>query len=125
MLCSRAVAARRHVEQLSRSRILRNPRSLLYDRAHRLDELDEQAVRAVRRRLKSARDRLSAIACRADALSPLAVLGRGYSVTTDAQTGAVINSADNIYLGQQIRTRMKFDAITSRVESIEASSALP
>src|SRR6266850_3522629 len=47
MLRSRATAARRHVEQLSRSRVLRNPQSLIYDLSHRLDELDGQALRAI------------------------------------------------------------------------------
>src|SRR5438874_4088156 len=46
MLRSRATAARRHVDQLARSRLLRNPRLLIYDRARRLDELDAHAKRA-------------------------------------------------------------------------------
>src|SRR5205823_4731137 len=54
MLRSRAASARRHVEQLGRSRVLRNPKSLIYDRARRLDELDAHIERAVRRRLKAA-----------------------------------------------------------------------
>src|SRR5262249_20899603 len=82
MLRSTASTARARVEQLARSRVLRNPRSLIYDLAHRLDEIDEQSLRALRRRLKQWRDQLAAIASQAEALSPLAVLGRGYSMTT-------------------------------------------
>src|SRR5437763_634675 len=35
MLAQRATAARRHVEQLARSRVLRNPRAIIYHLAHR------------------------------------------------------------------------------------------
>ncbi len=106
MLRSRAAAARRHVEHLSRSRILRNPKALIYDRARRLDELDGHIERAVRRRLKSAGERLSAIACRAEALSPLAVLARGYSVTTRETDGTLIMGADELAIGDRIVTRL-------------------
>src|SRR4029450_8561446 len=55
MLRSRATAARRHVEQLARSRVLRNPKALIYDFAHRLDDLDAASARAIRRRLRASR----------------------------------------------------------------------
>jgi exodeoxyribonuclease VII large subunit len=116
MLRAKAASARRHVEQLGRSRVLRNPRALVYDLSRRLDELDSQAIRAIRRRLKSARDQLAAIACRADALSPLAVLGRGFSVTTDANTGAVLTSTDRVEIGQRVQTRLSKGSFISRVE---------
>src|SRR5205823_6102071 len=119
MLAQRAVAARRHVEQLARSRVLRNPRALIYDLSHRLDELDALAVRAIRRRLTLSRDSLAAIACRTEALSPLAVLARGYSVTTNTDNDAVISNARDVSLGQQVRTRFTSNSIISRVESIE------
>jgi exodeoxyribonuclease VII large subunit len=115
MLRSRAIAARRHVEQLSRSRVLRNPQSLIYDLAHRLDELDSQAHRAICRRLKSSRDQLAAIACRADALSPLAVLARGFSVTTREADGELIRSADQVRAGDRVVTRLSNGQLCSVV----------
>jgi exodeoxyribonuclease VII large subunit len=118
MLRSQANFARDHVEQLARSRVLRNPKSLIFDLAHRLDELDACAQRAICRRLAQSRDQLAAIACRADALSPLAVLGRGYSVTTDAETGAVLTSTDKLATGQRVRTRLASGSFESRVEQV-------
>jgi exodeoxyribonuclease VII large subunit len=106
MLRSRSAAARRHVEQLGRSRVLRNPKSLVFDRARRLDEIDGQVERAIRRRLNSARERLSAIASRAEALSPLAVLARGYSVTTREADGKLILGADELVAGDRVLTRL-------------------
>jgi len=106
MLRSRAVAARRHVEQLGRSRVLRNPKALVYDRVRRLDELDWHVERAIRRRLKFAREQLSAIASRAEALSPLAVLARGYSVTARELDGKLVLGADELTAGDHIVTRL-------------------
>jgi len=106
MLRSRAASARRHVEQLGRSRVLRNPKSLVFDRARRLDELDAHVDRAIHRRLKSAREQLSAIASKAESLSPLAVLGRGYSVTTRETDGTLVLGADELAAGDRIVTRL-------------------
>jgi exodeoxyribonuclease VII large subunit len=119
MLRGRASAARERVEQLARSRILRNPRALIYDLAHRLDELDGQALRALKRRVSRSRDQLAAVSCRVEALSPLAVLARGYSVTTDARSGTVLNSADEIAVGQRIHTRLARGSVNSVVEATD------
>jgi exodeoxyribonuclease VII large subunit len=119
MLRSRAAAARRQVEQLARSRILRNPKSLIYDLAHRLDELDEQSLRAIRRRLTSLREQLAANASRAEALSPLSVLARGYSVTLRAATGKVLRDPHDVVTGEQLITRVWRGEVYSRVERID------
>jgi exodeoxyribonuclease VII large subunit len=116
MLRGRATAARQRVEQLARSRILRNPRALIFDLAHRLDELDQQSLRALRRRVASARDQLSAVSCRVEALSPLAVLARGYSVTRRAKDKAVILSPEEVEQGELIESVLSNGCIQSRVE---------
>jgi exodeoxyribonuclease VII large subunit len=112
-LRTRVVAARRHVEQLAGRRVLRDPRSLLYDLFRRLDEADQQAARAIRRRLQAASDRLTAFSGRLESLSPLAVLGRGYSITT--RDGAVVRSSDDVALGDEIITQLRRGRIVSTV----------
>jgi exodeoxyribonuclease VII large subunit len=53
------------------------------------------------------------------ALSPLAVLARGYSLTTDA-SGRVLTSATQTAPGERVRTRLADGgAFTSRVEGVE------
>jgi exodeoxyribonuclease VII large subunit len=115
-LRGRATAARRHVEQLAKSRVLRNPKTLIYDLSHRLDELDALATRAIRRRLTAASDRLGATSARLDSLSPLAVLARGYSVTTRA-SGEIVRDANQVEPGETIQTRLSKGEVTSRVET--------
>jgi exonuclease VII large subunit len=44
------------------------------------------------------------------------VLGRGYSVTTDAETGKIITSAANTVVGKRIHTRLASGSLVSRIE---------
>jgi exodeoxyribonuclease VII large subunit len=119
VLKARVGAARRQLDQLAAMRVLRNPRLIIDDLTYRIDELDAQASRAICRRVQLLRDKLGGIASRTEALSPLAVLGRGYSVTTDAETDRVITSATDTSVGKRIRTRLKTGSLVSRVEAIE------
>jgi exodeoxyribonuclease VII large subunit len=114
-LRGRAIAARRNLDQLARGRVLREPRSLIYDRSRRLDELDEKAARAIRKRLATTNERLAAMAARLESLSPLAVLARGYSVTTRVG-GEVVRDAGQVRPGEMIHTRLARGEIASRVE---------
>ena len=52
-------------------------------------------------------------------LSPENVLARGYSITTDAATGAVIRRAEQVKAGQQLRTRVQRGEIDSVVRKRE------
>jgi exodeoxyribonuclease VII large subunit len=55
-------------------------------------------------------------------LSPVNVLERGYSITTDAATGNILRSAEEASTGQAIRTRLKrgtIESIVRRTERVE------
>jgi exodeoxyribonuclease VII large subunit len=116
-LRGQAAAARRYLEQIAKSRVLRDPRVLLYDRARRLDELEARATRAIERKIEKTGQDLSAAAARLEALSPLGVLARGYSVTIDERTGAVVRNAGDLAAGDLVRTRLAQGSFTSRVEA--------
>ena len=58
-------------------------------------------------------------ACRADALSPLAVLGRGFSMTTREDNSKLIRFADDVASGDRIRTRLANGQIVSIVTKME------
>ena len=122
-LRAQVASARRHAEQLAKSRVLRNPRSLLFDLAHRLDDLDQQSIRAIRRRVAVARDRFTAIGAQLETLSPLAVLKRGYSVTTLAESDTVLTNAAKAQAGDLIRSRLAAGELLSRVEQSIPESA--
>jgi len=48
-------------------------------------------------------------------LSPVSVLERGYSITSDAATGKVIRDAAEVSQGQALKTRLKNGQIRSVV----------
>lgn len=50
-------------------------------------------------------ERLSAIAARLEAVSPAAVLGRGYTITTRKKDGLPLRSASELQPGDRLVTR--------------------
>ena len=60
---------------------------------------------------------LTLLASHLDAVSPLKILARGYSVTIDAK-GKIIKSADDVRWGEEIRTRLHDGEICSVVQEI-------
>ncbi len=56
-----------------------------------------------------------------DALSPLAVLGRGYTVAHDAR-GRVLRDARGVSEGEGVRVRLARGALSCRVESVEGEN---
>lgn len=68
-------------------------------------------------RLTSRREALRQLQKRLSALGPEQVLGRGYSITTDAATGKVLRDSAKVKAGQKLRTRLAKGEVTSRAEA--------
>ena len=62
--------------------------------------------------------RLTLLAAQLDAVSPLRVLSRGYSVTLN-EKGSIIKSVDMLHWGEEIRTRLHDGEIYSVIQQIE------
>ena len=75
----------------------------------------------MRRRLRQARQQVEATAARLESLSPLAVLGRGYSLTQRTADGRLIHDAAELAPGEQISTRFARGEAVSQVERIVGS----
>ncbi|MEQ8849790.1 exodeoxyribonuclease VII large subunit [Botrimarina sp.] len=109
---------RERLARLAASRPLARPHALVADAARRLDELDRAASRAALRLTERSRSRLAQLGGKLDSLSPLGVLGRGYSLTTDSQ-GRVVRSVEQVAVGEQLRTRLAKGEVVSTIESVE------
>ena len=57
------------------------------------------------------------LAAHLDAVSPLKILGRGYSFTSNEQ-GKIIKSANDVHWGEEIRTRLQDGEICSVVQDV-------
>ncbi len=73
---------------------------------------------AARARLDDARARLAVAVASLDALSPLAVLSRGYALAEDAR-GKLLRSTHAVQAGERLRVRLAEGALRCRVEEIE------
>lgn len=97
---------------------VRHPRQLLAAQHLRLDELSERAERALTNRLRLVRGRLRAAAARLDALSPLAVLQRGYAIARRSDDGTVIRDAGALQVGDVLDLVLGKGAATVQVQGI-------
>ncbi len=104
------------IQQLDRlgDRIARAGRSRIEQARLRLVALSERADRAIHRGLDDRRHRLARLAAGLEALSPLGVLARGYSITL--HNDVVVRGPADVRPGDLIRTRLAAGQILSRVE---------
>jgi exodeoxyribonuclease VII large subunit len=114
-----AASARARLDALAGHRVMRRPRERVEDLVRRWDELASRAARAVRQRLRLARGQANETAARLESLSPLAVLGRGYSLTERVADGRIVRDASQLAAGEPIRTRFARGRAISRIERIE------
>jgi len=81
---------------------------------HRLENLQSRMTASLNRRRDRARYALETVVGRLDSLSPLAVLGRGYSLTRTA-TGEVVHSPAQVNTGDAIRVLLHRGSLDARV----------
>jgi len=95
---------------------LRRPLDKLTQLAQRLDDVQQRLNRAATVKHAQQTQALAQLAEQLDALSPLRVLGRGYSLTMRAGTATVLRSATDVQPGELIRTKLADGEVLSRVE---------
>ena len=99
-------------ERLARVR----PALLLKHRREAVGHLERKLQSHAGQRLRDWRGQVEALSGRLRLLGPEQVLARGYSITMDVQSGAVLRQASGLRAGQQIKTRLQVGEIHSRVE---------
>jgi exodeoxyribonuclease VII large subunit len=91
----------------------------LRDAGEELARIGPRIDLAVLRTLRDAGQGLAHRADRLGALSPERVLGRGYSITLDAETGTVLRSAGETAAGRRIRVRLAAGSVGALVEGVQ------
>ncbi len=117
-LSRRLSAARSRLEALASRRVLARPLDRIHELSARTDALQARLTRASDNRLETARHRYIQLARQLDALSPLKVLTRGYSITENTRTSSVVRSVHDVQPGDVLRTRIADGSMLSEVSEI-------
>lgn len=112
----RLSAGRARLEALASRAVMRRPYQRIQESARRLDDLEQRTLRGLRQRLVQAQQQTKALTARLENLNPLAVLGRGYSLTQRAD-GRIVRDAGELSRGEPLLTRFARGQAVSRVES--------
>lgn len=123
-LQSKAARARWQLESLAKRRSFTHPLERLREQTRRLDEFADRALRAWRTRLNAARQQVQARAAQLEALSPLQVLQRGFTLTFPAGDRTPIKSASELRAGDRIDTFFQSGKVTSEVVNVEPNAKL-
>jgi exodeoxyribonuclease VII large subunit len=116
-LRGKTAGLRAQLDQLAACRAFRKPFERLQLLARQLDELAARATRGMNHRLERSRATTERYAAHLESLSPLAILGRGYSLTHRIRDGQLLRTATGVTVGDQLRTRLAQGEIISRVEA--------
>ena len=108
-------ASRRQLTLLSNNACLQNPMQYLKLRRQTTDNYNNRLISAYERMLSANKQRFLSMTAKLDAMSPLKVLTRGYSMTQDAD-GGLITSVSQVNQGDHIRVCLS-DGVASAVVS--------
>jgi len=112
--------ARQRVDQLADRPAFRKPLDRIRAAEQKLDDLAGRLHRTAQRFVGNCRERLAATAEQLDALSPLNILKRGYSLTRRGD-GTVVRAVADVVPGEVISTRLPDGEILSKVVSASES----
>ncbi|HXH77616.1 exodeoxyribonuclease VII large subunit [Nocardioides sp.] len=111
----------RGLDDLRGRPVMRDPRTILDVRSDEVTELRERARRHLTHRLDRAADDIGHQRARAQSLSPLATLQRGYAVVQDAD-GHVVTSVDEVLAKQRLSIRVADGRIAATTTGTEKVS---
>lgn len=114
----RIVDLRSRVQEQALSHAFDEVKTSLRNARRRYDAASAACTGAVEFSLQEARERLGRAAVSLDALSPLAVLQRGYAIAQDA-SGRPVRDAASVAAGDELIVRLAKGKLNTRVETVE------
>jgi exodeoxyribonuclease VII large subunit len=115
----RADAAAR-LDRAGRAVAQQSPEARVRFQRQRLQAAARAVTRATRARAQRGRQGLGEAAARLQALSPLAVLGRGYGLVRRAADQSIVRGPDDIEAGERLAIRVDQAELEALVEAVHA-----
>ena len=108
---------RQTVSALAGARSLKSPINYLNDQRLRLDYTHRRLSAASAELLNRNRQQFVSLTSKLDAMSPLKVLGRGYSVTLN-EKGKLVKSVETVKSGDRLTVQMEDGKILAQVQEV-------
>lgn len=118
---ARLARGRREQRELAQRLAHRHPERVLGRARGQLAQLSGRMAAAMREQLSSRREAFGSCAAQLDALSPLAVLARGYAIAT--RDGIAILSSQELAPGDIVKVRVAHGGFRAKVTLVEAPAS--
>ena len=112
-------ASRQHLNALAASPALQSPTGYLEQKGQQLLLLKNRLISAQNQSLAARKQKYIAAAAKLDAMSPLKVLTRGYSMTRK-EDGTVVRSVSQTEIGERVRISLEDGTLCATVMNKEA-----
>ena len=103
---------------LRESYVLRQPLNIVIQYEQMIDDLRKDMAIRIDHFLKMRSESFNHLAEKLEVLSPLAILSRGYSITTRLPGGGIIKDSKSLKKGDLVETKLGQGKFTSKVEEI-------
>ena len=107
-------AARQHLSALACASVLQDPGAYIAQQRKNTEFLKNRLAAAQNQSVAQKRQRYIAAVSKLDAMSPLKVLTRGYSVT-QTESGEIVRSAGQVKAGDRVRIRVSDGSMTAEI----------
>ena len=106
--------SRRQLDMLAKKRVLQSPMHYIEDKRLALDYVHRRLIASSQQLLAGKKQKFISLTAKLDAMSPLKVLSRGYSVTHRAD-GSVLRASSEVAPGDEITVRLLHGSIRAEV----------
>lgn len=110
-------AFREKINSLACTAVMRNPMNYIEEKRMALDKIVAQLLKNASSVISIKKAAFIHLASTLDAISPLKVLGRGYSITTDMD-GYVIKSVEDVSMGERIRLKLNEGSLQCIIDAV-------
>ena len=115
-LKSQAGELRSRLDSLATRPALARPLDTIHNLSRQVDEYAQRLTSTATLLVRDKQSRLATVSGKLETLSPLAVLGRGYSITQLQNDGRVVSQAKQLKPGDKLETRLADGTVISTVE---------
>ena len=109
------------LDDLASRRVMQSPTGFIDQRRLELDSVRLRLDAAAERRIAASRAQYAALAAKLDAMSPLKVLGRGYSIALNGE-GRALRGASELAAGDKIRLLLSRGEAECTVDSVKGDT---